>query len=78
MLKEELGYGGFNTVYKAVDISISDVYIVKKFYHGNWKKEVDILINFLYMSEIINLIINSYLTFFVKKYIIKFVKFLKE
>ena len=62
-MEKELGRGSFGTVYKAVDVSTGDVHATKKFHHGNWKKEVDILISLLYISVIINLIIGPYLTF---------------
>ncbi|KAL8788360.1 MAG: hypothetical protein Q9213_001757 [Squamulea squamosa] len=39
----ELGYGGFGTVYKAVDVSTGAVYAAKKFHDGKWQKEVEIL-----------------------------------
>lgn len=45
LLEEELGHGGFGTVYKAVDVSTGDVHAAKKFHHGNWKKKVDILMS---------------------------------
>ena len=35
LLEEELGHGGFGTVYKAVDVSTGDVHAAKKFHHGN-------------------------------------------
>ena len=62
-MEEELERGDFGTIYKAVDVSTGDVYIAKKFHHGNWKKEVYILMNILHVSVIINQMINSYLTF---------------
>ena len=63
LLKEELGHDDFNTIYKAVDISTDDVHAIKKFHHGDWKKEVDILMSLLYVSEVVNLMIDPYLTF---------------
>lgn len=41
--EEELGRGGFGTVYKAVDVSTGDIYAAKEFLGGHWKKEVEIL-----------------------------------
>ena len=63
LLEEELGYGGFGTVYKAVDVSTGDVHAAKKFHHGDWKKEVDILMSLSHVSVIINLMIGPCLTF---------------
>ncbi len=62
-MEEELGHGDFNTVYKAVDISTSDVHAVKKFHHGNSKKEVEILMSLSHMSVRIDLMIDLCLTF---------------
>ena len=78
LLEEELGHGGFGTVHKAVDVSTGDVYAAKKFHHGNWKKEVDILMSLSHVSGIIDLMINPCLTFFAKEHIVKFVKFSEE
>ncbi len=44
-------------------MSTGDVYAAKKFHHGNWKKEVEILMRLLYVSVAIDLMINHYLTF---------------
>ena len=63
LLEEELGRGGFGTVHKAVDVSNGDVYAAKKFHHGNWKKEVDILTELSHVSVIIDLMIDLCLTF---------------
>lgn len=63
LLEEELGRGGFGTVHKAVDVSDGDVYAAKKFHHGNWKKEVDILTELSHVSVIIDLMIDLCLTF---------------
>ena len=64
LLKEELGRGGFGTVYKAVDVSMGDVYAAKKFHYGNWKKEVNILTELSHVSVIIDLMIDLCLTFY--------------
>ena len=61
--KEELGRGGFGTVRKVVDVSTGDVYAGKEFYHGNWKKEVDILMSVSHVSVAIDQMINPCLTF---------------
>ena len=63
LLEEELGRGGFGTVHKAVDVSTGDVHAAKKFHHGDWKKEVDILMSLSHVSVIINLMIGACLTF---------------
>ena len=63
LLEEELGRGGFGTVHKAVDVSDGDVYAAKKFHHGNWKKEVDILTELSHVSVIIDLTIDLCLAF---------------
>ena len=63
LLEEELGRGGFGTVHKAVDVSTGDVHAAKKFHHGDWKKEVDILMSLSHVSVIINLMIGPCLTF---------------
>ena len=63
LLKEELGRGGFGTVHKAVDVSTGDVHAAKKFHHGDWKKEVDILTELSHVSVIIDLTIDLCLTF---------------
>ena len=63
LLKEELGHGGFGTVYKAVDVSTGDVHAAKRFHHGDWKKEVDILMSLSHVSGVIDLMIDPYLTF---------------
>ncbi|KAL8770162.1 MAG: hypothetical protein Q9209_004004 [Squamulea sp. 1 TL-2023] len=39
----KIGYGGFGTVYKAVDVSTGTLYAAKEFHDGKWQKEVDIL-----------------------------------
>ena len=75
--EEELGRGGFGTVYKAVDVSTGDVYAAKKFDHGNWKKEVDILMRLSHVSVNIEQMINMCLTF-AKERIVKFVNFSEE
>ena len=51
LLEEELGRGGFGTVHKAVDVSTGDVYAAKKFHHGNWKREVEILMSLSHVSD---------------------------
>ena len=53
LLEEELGRGGFGTVHKAVDVSTGDVHAAKKFHHGDWKKEVDILMELSHVSVIL-------------------------
>ena len=63
LFEGELGRGGFGTVYKAVDVSTGDVNATKKFHHGNWKKEVEILMSVSHVSVIIDLMIHFYLTF---------------
>ena len=63
LLEEEFGHGGFGTVYKAVDVSTGDVHAAKKFHHGDWKKEVDILTELSHVSLIIDLMIDLCLTF---------------
>ena len=63
LLEEELGRGGFGTVHKAVDVSTGDVHAAKKFHHGDWKKEVDILTELSHVSVIIDLTIDLCLTF---------------
>lgn len=63
LLEEELGRGGFGTVHKAVDVSTGDVHAAKKFHHGNWKKEVDILMSLSHVSVIIDSMIDPCLTF---------------
>ena len=63
LLEEEFGHGGFGTVYKAVDVSTGDVRAAKKFHHGDWKKEVDILTELSHVSLIIDLMIDLCLTF---------------
>ncbi len=63
LLEEELGHGGFGTVYKAVDVSTGDVHAAKKFHHGNWKKEVEILMSLSHVSVRIDLMIDPCLTF---------------
>lgn len=77
LLEEELGRGGFGTVHKAVDVSTGDVYAAKTFHHGNWKKEVDILMSVSHVSVIIILVINTCLTFR-KEHIVKFVNSSEE
>lgn len=62
LLEEELGHGGFGTVHKAVDVSTGDVHAAKKFHHGDWKKEVDILMSLSHVSVIIDLMIDPSLT----------------
>ena len=64
LLEEELGRGGFGTVHKAIDVSDGDVYAAKKFHHGNWKKEVDILTELSHVSVIIDLMTDLCLTFY--------------
>ena len=63
LLEEELGRGGFGTVHKAVDVSTGDVHAAKKFHHGDWKKEVDILMSLSHVIVIIDLMIGPCLTF---------------
>ena len=63
LLEEELGRGGFGTVHKAVDVSTGDVHAAKKFHHGDWKQEVDILMSLSHVSVIIDLMIDLCLTF---------------
>ena len=63
LLEEELGRGSFGTVHKAVDVSTGDVHAAKKFHHGNWKNEVDILISLSHVSRIVDLMIDPCLTF---------------
>lgn len=63
LLEEELGRGGFGTVHKAVDVSMGDVYAAKTFHRGDWKKEVDILMRLSHVSVIIDIMIDSWLTF---------------
>ena len=63
LLEEELGRGSFGTVHKAVDVSTGDVHAAKKFHHGDWKKEVDILTELSHVSVIIDLMIDLCLTF---------------
>ena len=63
LLKEELGRGSFSTVHKAVDISTGDVYAAKRFHHGDWKKEVDILMSLSHVSGVVDLMIDPCLTF---------------
>ena len=63
LLEEELGRGGFGAVHKAVDVSTGDVHAAKKFHHGDWKKEVDILMSLSHVSVIIDLMIGPCLTF---------------
>ena len=63
LLEEELGRGGFGTVHKAVDVSTGDVHAAKKFHHGDWKKEVDILMSLSHVSVIIDLMVDPCLTF---------------
>ncbi len=63
LLEEELGHGGFGTVYKAVDVSTGDVHAAKKFHHGDWKKEVDILMSLSHVSGVVDLMIDPCLTF---------------
>ena len=53
--KEELGRGAFGTVNKVVDVSTGYEYAGKKFHHGSWKKEVDILKGLSHVSVIIHL-----------------------
>lgn len=62
-MEEELGRDGFDTVHKIVDVNDDDVYVTKKFHHDNWKKEVDILTEFLHVNIIIDLMIDLCLTF---------------
>ena len=63
LLEEELGRGGFGTVHKAVDVSTGEVHAAKKFHHGDWKKEVDILMSLSHVSVIIDLMIDPCLIF---------------
>ena len=63
LLEEELGRGGFGTVYKVVDVSDGLVYAAKQFHHGNWKKEVDILTELSHVTVIIDPMIDLCLTF---------------
>ncbi|KAL9638791.1 MAG: hypothetical protein Q9204_001365 [Flavoplaca sp. TL-2023a] len=49
----ELGRGSFGTVYKAVDVSTGYEYAAKKFYGGNWKKEVEVLRSVLYSLGVV-------------------------
>ena len=63
LLEEELGRGSFSTVHKAVDISTGDVYAAKRFHHGDWKKEVDILMSLSHVSGVVDLMIDPCLTF---------------
>ena len=63
LLEEQLGHGAFGIVNKAVDVSSGDVYVAKTFYRGDWKKEVDILMNLSHVSVITELMINPWLTF---------------
>ena len=63
LLEEELGRGSFSTVHKAVDVSTGDVYTAKRFYHGDWKKEVDILISLSHVSGVVDLMTDPCLTF---------------
>ena len=62
-MKEELGHDDFDTIYKIVDVSTGDVHAIKKFHHDDWKKEVDILMSLSHVSEVVNLMIDLYLTF---------------
>ena len=39
------------------------MHAIKKFHHGDWKKEIDILISLSHVSEVVDLMIDSYLTF---------------
>ena len=54
LLEEELGRGSFGSVHKAVDVSTGDVHAAKKFHHGGWKKEVDILMSLSHVSVVID------------------------
>ncbi|MCJ1467473.1 hypothetical protein MMC07_006098 [Pseudocyphellaria aurata] len=76
--EEELGSGGFGMVHKVVDVSTGDVHAAKTFHHGDWKKEVDILMSLSHVSGIINLMVNPCLTFSANEHIVKFVKFSEE
>ncbi len=55
LTQEELGCGGFGTVYKAVDVSTGDEYAAKKFHTGTWEKEVEILKSISHVSLIADL-----------------------
>ena len=78
LLEEELGHGTFGTVHKAVDVSTGEVHAAKQFHHGDWKREVDILISLSHVSGVIDLKIIPCLTFFAKEHIVKFVRFSEE
>ena len=52
--EQELGRGGFGTVYKAVDVSTGHEYAAKMFHGGDWKKEVEILKSVSHVSVIID------------------------